>query len=92
MTFVGLNSSQLSSLPAYKWYNEAPAAKVYPADLYTSQLVARIGALPSDDTRSAQATYASPGYACDGCRRCLRGVGNAMMPTCPANATCESLG
>lgn len=63
--------------------------QVYPADLYTSQLLARIGSLPVDDSKAQQSTYTGPGYACDGWKRCLKGVGNATMPACSVNATGE---
>lgn len=89
MNFVGFNAAQPSSLPAYRWYNEGTTSAVFPRDLYTSQLLARIGTLPTVSTGGNAVTYQSPGYGCNGCARCLINSSNATMAQCPANYTCE---
>lgn len=91
MNFVGYNSTQPSSMPAYKWYTEGLGAPVFPRDLYAAQLLARIGSIPAVGSGAGQVAYQSPGYACNGWSRCLVGTSNATFGKCLANYTCELL-
>jgi hypothetical protein len=89
MNFAGFNGPQPSSIPAYKWYNEGITSALFPRDLYTAQLLARIGTLPTVSTGGNTPTYQSPGYGCSGCTKCLINTSNATMAKCPASYTCE---
>jgi hypothetical protein len=89
MNFAGFNGNSPSSIPAYRWYNEGTSSAVFPRDLYSAQLSARVGTIPAVNTGAGQVTYQSPGYGCNGWTRCLIGTSNATMPRCPTPYTCE---
>ena len=89
MNFAGFNGTQPSSIPGYKWYNEGTTSAVYPRDLYSAQLSARVGVIPTATTGQGQPAYQSPGYGCNGWTRCLIGSSNATMAQCAAGYTCE---
>lgn len=90
MNFAGFNGAPPTSIPAYRWYNEGTTSAVFPRDLYSAQLLARVGAIPAVSTGANQVTYQSPGYGCNGWTRCLINTFNATMAKCPANFTCKS--
>jgi hypothetical protein len=92
MNFAGFNGNSPSSIPAYRWYNEGTTSAVFPRDLYSAQLSARVGTIPAVNTGAGQVTYQSPGYGCNGWTRCLIGTSNATMAKCPTPYTCECIG
>lgn len=89
INFVGVNTTQPASIPAYKWYSEGTTSSVFPQDLYAAQLSARIGVVPAVASGASQVTYQSPGYGCNGWTKCLIGTSNATMARCLSNYTCE---
>lgn len=89
MNFAGFNGNSPSSIPAYRWYNEGTSSAVFPRDLYSAQLSARVGTIPAVNTGAGQVTYQSPGYGCNGWTKCLIGNSNATMAKCPTPYTCE---